>query len=64
MLATARVAASKSRSAHRSPATPPAADPELYSRERYIAVTGRRFGAAPARLADLDDVISELDAVR
>ncbi|WP_406345530.1 bifunctional DNA primase/polymerase [Streptomyces sp. NBC_00648] len=33
---------------------------EIYTRGRFIAVTGNRFAGAPARLADLADVISML----
>lgn len=33
---------------------------EWYTRGRFIAVTGRRFGSSPARLADLADVIEAL----
>lgn len=34
---------------------------EWYTRGRYIAVTGRRYGDSPARLADLDDVLTNLE---
>lgn len=33
---------------------------EVYSAGRYIAVTGRRFGDAPSRLADLGGLVSSL----
>lgn len=33
---------------------------EFYSAGRYIAVTGRRFGDAPSRLADLEGLVSSL----
>lgn len=33
---------------------------EVYGRGRYIAVTGRRFEAAPARLADISAVVATL----
>ncbi|WP_406055811.1 DNA primase [Streptomyces sp. NBC_01077] len=35
---------------------------EIYGQGRFIAVTGRRFRSAPAVLADLSDLISELTA--
>jgi len=35
---------------------------EVYGRGRYIAVTGRRFGAAPARLADISTMVGEVSA--
>jgi primase-polymerase (primpol)-like protein len=33
---------------------------EVYGRGRYIAVTGERHGAAPARLADVSEVVASL----
>lgn len=33
---------------------------EVYSTGRFMAVTGRRFGDAPARLADLEGMVSSL----
>lgn len=33
---------------------------EFYSRERFIAVTGDRFGNAPAVLADLSEVVASI----
>lgn len=33
---------------------------EVYDRGRYIAVTGQRFEAAPARLADISAVVATL----
>ena len=34
---------------------------EVYSRGRYIAVTGNRYAGAPARLADLAGAIDQLE---
>lgn len=34
---------------------------EWYTRGRFIAVTGRRYGGSPARLADLDGVLNTLE---
>ncbi len=34
---------------------------EWYTRGRFIAVTGRRYGGSPACLADLDDVLNTLE---
>lgn len=34
---------------------------EWYTRGRYIAVTGHRYGNSPARLADLDGVLTALE---
>lgn len=34
---------------------------EWYTRGRFIAVTGRRYGGSPARLADLSDVLDSLE---
>lgn len=34
---------------------------EMYSRGRYIAVTGNRYGTAPARLADLTEAVAALE---
>lgn len=35
---------------------------EVYSRGRYIAMTGNRYAGAPARLADLAGTLAQLDA--
>jgi primase-polymerase (primpol)-like protein len=33
---------------------------EIYGERRYIAVTGDRYGSAPAKLSDLSEVIADL----
>jgi primase-polymerase (primpol)-like protein len=35
---------------------------EIYGRDRYITVTGKRFGPCPRRLAELPDAITQLAA--